>query len=151
KMLEKRRAKEEDSRRRELERQEREMRQAEHKKKLAEIAQQTMELKLSQERAVDDRKEEKQEKSPEPAKRRKRQVLAAIEQLDDKGLIMRFKQAEAMCIKGDNFWVEGSIAKATILCAARDKYTVDQDFGTWLDKTGIDMSKPTRAALIGLG
>ena len=63
----------------------------------------------------------------------------------------RWNDADKMCQSGIDRWIEGSIAKAKVLCAAREKFTADQDFGAWLDQNGIGLNDHDRAALIGLG
>jgi hypothetical protein len=53
-------------------------------------------------------------------------------------------------LKGDELWLEGSIAKAAILCAARAKFPANQEFGAWLEEN-IELENQERVALIGLG
>jgi len=65
-------------------------------------------------------------------------------------LAEKFKKAESMCPKGTAQWIEGSIAKATVLCAIRSAYS-NQHFGKWLSVNGINLGLNERAALIGLG
>ena len=85
------------------------------------------------------------------ARARKREILSHVSSADLADLVKRWNDADKMCQSGIDRWIEGSIAKAKVLCAAREKFAADQDFGAWLDQNGIDLSHQNRAALIGLG
>jgi hypothetical protein len=104
-------------------------------------------------KAVEHAKSETQKAKEPRTKRRQRNAAEFTSEIADASLndlIERFKKADALCQHGLNEWVEGSIAKAIILAAARKQITADQDFGAWCD-ANVNLSHQDRAALIGLG
>jgi hypothetical protein len=87
----------------------------------------------------------------EEIKRRRHAITAHISDIELSELVERFKKAETMCAEGIERWIEGSIAKAIVLYAARNKFPSDPEFGAWLDENKICINHSDRAALIGLG
>jgi hypothetical protein len=112
-----------------------------------------------EEKKIKDNEKERQRKRADPkqrgakgaAKRRKREVTTKLSDASLTEMIARYKKADALCAKGTDYWIEGSIAKAMVLCAARDKFTANDEFGEWLKSNGINLNKDDRAGLMGLG
>lgn len=98
-----------------------------------------------------DRKNTNKRGAKSAASRARRRVVSNISEADLALMIEKFKAADKMCERGEELWIEGSIAKATILCAARAKFVNDQLFGLWCSESGITVSHQDRAALIHLG
>jgi hypothetical protein len=63
----------------------------------------------------------------------------------------RQRRCVALDEKSKAFWIQGSMAKAAILCEARARFTADKEFGDWLDAHEVDLKKNDRAALLSLG
>jgi hypothetical protein len=91
----------------------------------------------------------------EKAQHRRRDITkGANEHAPTSKLIKAYLKSDAMCEKGEEFWVEGSIGKAVALLALRIKYPNDKEFSKQLEENGLGqdlLDKDTRAALIGLG
>jgi hypothetical protein len=87
------------------------------------------------------------------AERKRRAFISSISDAELAELVSKFKKAEALCQEGERQWIEGSVAKALILHAARIKHRSDPEFGAWLEANAIyagNENRHTRAALIGL-
>jgi len=82
---------------------------------------------------------------------RKRERAAKMPDADLQDLKARWFDADRRCRTGIENWIEGSIAKAKILCAMRAALPADQDFGAWVDANALGLNHSDRAALIGLG
>jgi flagellar biosynthesis GTPase FlhF len=147
-------ARDEETRRRELEK-------AEHDKKLSEIKAETARNEITGKK-VKDTEEARQKRRSNPkdsgkaatAKRQGRRLRSNVSDADLDELVNRFVVATERCNKGLLDWNEGTIAKAIILCAARDRFTADQDFGSWIANSHVTLSSLShqdRAALLGLG
>jgi hypothetical protein len=97
------------------------------------------------------RKNPKERGAGASAARQKRALVSKLSEADLAELVKRFQKAENLCAGGIAQWIEGSVAKAMILCAARAAFTADQDFGVWIEANEIDLNHSDRAALVGLG
>jgi hypothetical protein len=84
-------------------------------------------------------------------KAQSQKLVKGISNLALTKLANRYAKAEELCMRGREQWIEGSIAKALILAAARARYQADQEFGAWLTETGIELHYKDRSALINLG
>jgi hypothetical protein len=87
------------------------------------------------------------------AKRRRREFTSGLSDVTLAELEKRFAAADKVCTDSLISWTEGSITKALVLAAAREKLRADQDFGAWVDRFS-NARKPSvqdRAALVSLG
>lgn len=126
-------------------------RQLEKEKRAQELADEKL-VTAQKNKAVEETKTATK-KAKAPSKRRPRtaaELTSEISSANLNDLIERFRNADALCQHGLNEWVEGSIAKAIVLAAARAQIPADQEFGVWCD-ANTNLSKNDRAALIGLG
>jgi len=127
----------------------RELKKQEHAQKILQHKIDTQQRRIELERLkteTSNTKETRQRKQ-----RSKRQPTTNVSDADLDTLSKKFKEAESLCEKAANFWVEGSVAKALVLCAARGKHTSDQEFGAWCKSNSILVNDHDRAALINLG
>lgn len=92
------------------------------------------------------------------AKRNKRAITTKLPDADLLALAERFRQAETLCDKSvaldeksKAFWIQGSMAKAAILCEARARFAADQEFGKWVADNALNIPRDDRQALINLG
>jgi hypothetical protein len=140
-----------------------ELEKAEHAKKLAEIRAEAAELAAKDERRKRYRKtsdEKSREKKDEENKKRYARHKAQKEAAkhgtpapaDLDGLAEQIRRGHELTILGTKNWVEGSIVLAKALCAARDVFPSNREFGEWLKESGRDFyNDHDRAALINLG
>jgi ATPase subunit of ABC transporter with duplicated ATPase domains len=152
-------AEEQEWREREEERLRRELEKQERAKQIAEARAATERAKTDLEHARAETQkarnaEKRRQRQAEPdqvTKRQRRALIANVTDAELNQLVERFKKADAMCAEGIERWVEGSIAKAMVLCAARNRCPSNDKFGAWLSENEICLTDDDRAALIGLG
>lgn len=147
--LARQKAREETTRQRELEK-------AEHEKRLADIALQTQQMKDAASGKPNMKKKEQKSRdqgkctSREKADAQRRRTLNRIDHVDFSELVRRYKLAEEQCVKGNEEWIAGSLAKGAILLQMREKHPAHREFGDALIANGINLNADDRAALIGL-
>lgn len=146
-----RRAKEEAAHRRELEKQARATEAAEARARAERAKEEAERARSATKKARD--KETRRQKDKDPQRKAKRQKRVFASHVSDAELAILakdFKKADGMCRAGDAQWIDGSVYKAMILCAVRQKISDNQEFGSWCD-ANIPVNHNDRAALINLG
>lgn len=137
---------------------ERERQRAEHETRIAELKAQRAEA-IAGRKKTEDRETRRRNKASNPnergpiasAKSAKRRIVANVENVELEELVKRWHTADKLDGQSAAIWIEATVAKAIVLCTARDKFPADQEFGVWLITNKIDLERDSRSALINLG